>query len=226
MVVTTMLGTAVMTACSGGDDPRSSTTSFDPPGLTAGTATSPTSGPSPGTDSNTTGTDSLDSGTTGAAPSCCQVSPSPGCGNMEIQTCVCTIEPSCCQQVWSEMCVELAAQPCGDPGCDDPPSTTTQDPTASSGDPPTLTCEELAQMQNFVASRCEVGGNNHCNGMGTPTVDCDWCCEICGQPDDQSCGDLATANGWAAANCEWNDNGACGGQGTPTCDCDVCCQAG
>jgi hypothetical protein len=67
-----------------------------------------------------------------------------------------------------------------------------------------------------------VGGNAACGGQGTPTTDCDFCCDICSE--GPTCGDLAQQQAWAFANCEANGNGACGGSGTPTCDCDFCCE--
>lgn len=49
-------------------------------------------------------------------PACCSVSPAPGCGSPQTESCVCTSEPACCQQVWGSSCVELAIA-CGDPYC-------------------------------------------------------------------------------------------------------------
>jgi hypothetical protein len=93
----------------------------------------------------------------------------------------------------------------------------------STGDaPPTMSCGELAQMQGFVVGACEHNGNGACGGVGTPTTDCDLCCDVC--PAGNSCGALAQASGWAAAACETPGNPACGGMGTPTCDCTVCCE--
>lgn len=220
------LAIACLVACAGGGDGPSST-AFDPTNSgnddTGPVATSNASDP------DDTGMVTGDG--TGQPPpdgSCCQVSPSAGCGNPEIETCVCTIEPSCCQSVWNQDCVDLAGTPCGDPACDGPPpttGTTGNPPGDSSGEPPPmLTCDELAAQEGWMFHRCESGGGTQCNGVGTPTTDCDFCCEYCGEPDAVSCGDLAMNNGWAAANCEWNGNGACGGSGTPTCDCNHCCE--
>lgn len=216
----------VMTmACAGGGDAPTSSTAFDPtvagPDTDPGTSTTSDDGPA---------TSMASADATGTPPpdgSCCQVAPSPGCGNPETETCVCTIDTDCCQSVWSQDCVDLAIAPCGDPACGMPPPTTGEPGESSSGDPPPmLSCDELAAQEGWMYWRCEAGGGSQCNGLGTPTTDCTFCCEFCGQAGDVSCGDLATSNGWAAANCEWNGNGACGGMGTPTCDCNLCCEVG
>ena len=170
----------------------------------------------------------LQADATGQPPddSCCDVAPTPGCGNAETQACVCTIEEGCCTQVWSQTCVDLAIE-CNDPACGEPPpATTTGMPPGDSSGEPTQTCDELAAMSGWAYHRCQ-NGDSQCHSMGTPTTDCDFCCEFCGEAGDVSCGDHATANNWppGSALCEWNGNGACGGQGyAGTCDCDFCCQ--
>jgi hypothetical protein len=210
-------------ACAGGADGPSSSSAFDPTYGNDGTG--PATGTGTGPDEGTTTMAPGD--VTGDPPggSCCAVAPTPGCGNPEIETCVCTIEPACCQGVWSQACVALAGDPCGDPECLAPGSTGEPGDGSSSDGPPTLSCDALAMQEGWMYWRCQ-DGDLQCNDMGTPTTDCDYCCGYCNAPGDVSCGDLATMNGWAQANCEWNGNGACGGQGTPTCDCNHCCQVG
>ncbi len=205
------------------------TNAFDPSASASDTETATGSGGNPGTTEITSADDTGEPG-----GSCCQVSASAGCGDPQIQTCVCTIDPSCCQEVWSQECVDLAGMTCNDPGCTEPPPMTTgmstggEESTGSTGEPPppTLECDELAAQELWANWRCEAGGGTQCNGVGTPTTDCDFCCELCGEPGDVSCGDYATMQGWGAANCEWNGNGACNGIGTPTCDCNFCCEVG
>jgi hypothetical protein len=212
--------------CAGGGEP-SSGSAFDPTpnGSETGAMTASTG---PG-DSTSAGASDV----TGQPPpdgSCCQVAPTPGCGNPETETCVCTLDPACCQQTWTQDCVAMALDPCGDPACDDPPPGTTGEPSdgssgSSSGGPPVLSCDELAMQEGWMLYRCQAG-DIQCNDMGTPTTDCDYCCEYCGEQGDVSCGGLAAMMGWGAANCEWNGNGACNGMGTPTCDCNFCCEVG
>lgn len=215
---------ACVVGCAGGGTDPGTSTAFDP--------TSPSGGSSTGSAETSAGPSgpvtmtSAGSADTGPPPtSCCEVSPSPGCGNPDVQACVCTIDTSCCMQVWGQSCVDLAGE-CGDPGCAPPDTTTGMPPGDSSGDPPMLTCAELAAMEGWMYTRCQ-NGDSQCNSMGTPTTDCEFCCEYCGDAGDVSCGDHATDQGWppGSAMCEWNGNGACGGMGyTGTCDCDFCCQ--
>lgn len=219
---------AALSACAGGGEGPVSTSAFDPtqPGSDSGTASST------GTDPDGNGMTSLPppgdvTGDSSSDSSCCEVSPTPGCGNEETEMCVCTVQPSCCQSVWSQQCVDIAIAPCADPACLAPGSTGEPGDGSSSGDPPPMvSCDALAMQEGWMYWRCQ-DGDLQCNGMGTPTTDCDYCCGYCNAPGDVSCGDLATMNGWApgTALCEWNGNGACNGQGTPTCDCNHCCQA-
>ncbi|MCX4240669.1 hypothetical protein [Paraliomyxa miuraensis] len=222
---------AVVLACAGGGSPGGSQGSaFDP---THGDGTETDDPPATSTTTSDDGVSSVASAEgTGTAPpdaSCCQVAPTPGCGNPQTESCVCAIQTSCCQSVWNQDCVDLAMT-CNDPAC--PGGPTTGDPTGEPGDssgdppPPMLTCDQLAAQEGWMYWRCQSGGGSQCNGMGTPTTDCTFCCEFCGQAGDVSCGDYANGQGWGAANCEWNGNGACGGMGTPTCDCNFCCQVG
>lgn len=219
-----VLAGCALSACAGGGAGPSTTSAFDPNGGSeTGTGTTSTTGPE--TDAGMTTLPPADS--TGDPPgaSCCQVAPTPGCGNQEIEMCVCTLEPACCQEVWRQDCVDLAIDPCGDPACAMPGSTSEPGESSSSGGPVAISCEELAAQEGWMYFRCQAG-DVQCNDMGTPTTDCDYCCGYCNDAGDVSCGDLATMNGWApgTALCEWNGNGACGGSGTPTCDCDFCCQ--
>lgn len=220
-----VLACVTVVACAGGGDGPSSSSAFDPSpnGTETGSATTST-----GTGDGMTGQGTADGTADPPGGSCCEVAATPGCGNEEIESCVCTLEPACCQSTWSEGCVGLAIDPCGDPACNVPPGSTSEPgDSSSSGDPPPLlSCDALAMQEGWMFSRCQ-NGDLQCNGMGTPTTDCDFCCGYCNAPSDVSCGDLATMNGWApgSALCEWNGNGACGGSGTPTCDCNFCCQA-
>jgi hypothetical protein len=94
-------------------------------------------------------------------------------------------------------------------------------------------CGQLAAQNGWTNALCEWNGNGACGGQGTPTSDCDHCCDASAPPpppppppSKPSCGQLAAQNGWTDALCEWNGNGACGGQGPATSDCDHCCEAG
>jgi hypothetical protein len=217
-----VLASVAAWACAAGGDGPVSTGAFTSDPTTGSSSTGPASTSEPEASSTSPAE------VTGDPPpgaSCCQVAPTPGCGDEDVEACVCTLEPMCCQSVWSQDCVDLAIMPCNDPTCG-APSDTTGGPGdgSSSGGPPTLSCDALAMQEGWMYWRCQADGGIQCNGMGTPTTDCDFCCGYCNEPGDVSCGDLATMNGWGAANCEWNGNGACGGSGTPTCDCSFCCQ--
>ena len=54
---------------------------------------------------------------------CCDNNPGPGCGNEELETCVCMTNPGCCGMNWGPGCVEAAQVECGyscyDPGTED-----------------------------------------------------------------------------------------------------------
>lgn len=220
-----LLMSAALAACAGGGDGPSSSGVFEPTrgGNETGSATSSDTDPGDGTSSTPPGDGS---GSPFPDASCCQVAPSPGCGNATTQACVCDLRPECCQTVWNQDCVDLASSPCADPLCPAPGSTGEPgDDTGSSGGPPTQSCEQLAAQEGWTYYRCQ-SGDSQCNDMGTPTTDCDFCCGYCNERGAVSCGDLAEQNGWALANCEWNGNGACNGQGTPTCDCNFCCEVG
>lgn len=210
-------------ACAGGGEGPSSSSAFDPTQAGNDSGTTSSTGPDPDDGMTTPPPPGEATGDPPPGSSCCEVSPTPGCSDAAVEMCVCTIQPSCCQSVWSQQCVDIAIAPCEDPACGAPGSTGEPGDGSSSGGPPTLSCDQLAAQEGWTYFRCQ-DGDLQCNGMGTPTTDCDYCCGYCNEPGDVSCGDLATSNGWAAANCEWNGNGACGGQGTPTCDCNFCCE--
>lgn len=212
---------AVALGCAAGGDGPASSSAFDPVGSGNDTSTATTAATTEATTMPVTGD------ATGNPPggSCCEAAATAGCADAKIETCVCTIEPACCQSAWSSECVDLAVTPCGAATCVPPPGTTGEPGDSSSSDgAPTLSCDQLAAQEGWMYHRCQSNGDSQCNGAGTPTTDCDYCCEYCGAPGAVSCGDLATMNGWGPANCEWNGNGACGGVGTPTCDCNFCCE--
>jgi murein DD-endopeptidase MepM/ murein hydrolase activator NlpD len=43
-----------------------------------------------------------------------------------------------------------------------------------------ISCGDLAQQNGWAQAACEWNGNNACNGQGTPTYDCDYCCQVGG----------------------------------------------
>jgi hypothetical protein len=207
-------------ACAGGGDGPSSSSAFDPTYANDATGSATSTGADDGASTIASTMASADVvGDPGG--SCCEVAATAGCNNTDTEACVCTIDPACCQDAWSQACVTLARDSCGDPACMAPGDT--GDGSSSDDSPPTLACDALAMQEGWMYWRCQ-SGDSQCNDMGTPTTDCDFCCGYCNAPSDVSCGGLAAMNGWAQANCEWNGNGACGGQGSPTCDCDRCCQ--
>lgn len=221
-----VLAGCALSACAGGAAGPSTTSAFDPnAGSDTGTGTTTGTGTGSDPDAGMTTLPSPDStGDPTPDASCCQVAATPGCGNQEIEMCVCTLEPTCCQDVWRQDCVDLAIDPCADPACAMPGSTSEPgESSSSSGGPVAISCEELAAQEGWMYFRCQ-NGDIQCGNMGTPTTDCDYCCGYCNDAGDVSCGGLADMNGWGMASCEWNGNGACGGSGTPTCDCDFCCE--
>jgi hypothetical protein len=54
---------------------------------------------------DTAGSDSS-AGSTGAT--CCEAMMGPGCGEPELEACVCDADPFCCEQQWDEACVDIA----------------------------------------------------------------------------------------------------------------------
>jgi len=48
--------------------------------------------------------------------------------------------------------------------------------SAGSGGASSLSCGELAGQMGWTTASCEWNGNGACNGQGTPTYDCDFCC--------------------------------------------------
>lgn len=44
---------------------------------------------------------------------CCLVRPDPGCEDLALQTCVCTLDSFCCTDQWDAVCVDLAVGSCG-----------------------------------------------------------------------------------------------------------------
>lgn len=54
---------------------------------------------------DTSGSDSS-AGTTGAT--CCEAMLGPGCGEPELEACVCEADPFCCEEQWDETCVDIA----------------------------------------------------------------------------------------------------------------------
>jgi hypothetical protein len=53
-------------------------------------------------------------------------------------------------------------------------------PTGSGGATQGPSCGELAQQSGWASASCEWNGNGACGGRGTPTYDCDFCCEAGG----------------------------------------------
>jgi hypothetical protein len=55
-----------------------------------------------------------DAGPAASAPknhgSCCAVSALPGCGDPDLQACVCALQPECCKTAWSQACTFVVAQ--------------------------------------------------------------------------------------------------------------------
>ncbi len=53
-------------------------------------------------------------GSGGAVSACCQGSASPGCGDPEVQECVCALDPFCCTGSWDSICAqEIESFGCG-----------------------------------------------------------------------------------------------------------------
>lgn len=72
-----------------------------------------------GTTGDTTGTTTEDT----AGATCCAASDVPGCGDVEIESCVCEKHPACCTDAWSQACVAAVdIDACSDCGGPPPPS--------------------------------------------------------------------------------------------------------
>ncbi len=46
---------------------------------------------------------------------CCVPADTPGCGDADLEACVCGQDGFCCETAWDDLCVNQAADPCG--GC-------------------------------------------------------------------------------------------------------------
>jgi hypothetical protein len=49
-------------------------------------------------------------------------------------------------------------------------------------------CGELAQENGWAQAACEWNGNDACGGLGTPTYDCEFCCEVGGSGGSSGAG--------------------------------------
>jgi hypothetical protein len=56
---------------------------------------------------------SSDAGSGGNPGDCCVSNPTPGCGDPEVESCVCLLDPFCCEIEWDGICVGEALDPCG-----------------------------------------------------------------------------------------------------------------
>ena len=56
------------------------------------------------------------SGTLSGMGSCCDAHDTPGCGDAELQVCVCEKLPSCCTEAWTAACTFLVTQKHCQPG--------------------------------------------------------------------------------------------------------------
>ena len=65
----------------------------------------------------------------------------------------------------------------GDPPAPDPMPDPMPDPS-DDGSMMGPSCGELAQQGGWQDALCEWNGNGACGGQGTPTWDCDFCCEV------------------------------------------------
>jgi hypothetical protein len=54
----------------------------------------------------------VDAGSTplSGSGSCCSAHDTPGCGNADLQVCVCEKLPECCTKAWTDACVFIVAQ--------------------------------------------------------------------------------------------------------------------
>lgn len=140
------------------------------------------------------------------AADCCVTSDEPGCPDAAVEACVCDLRPTCCNTSWNLQCTGMAIIAC-DLQCDDGQGTTgagegsestagdgpgpgdgamtshdSGDPMRpgdeSSGGAEGPSCGDLAEANGWRLAACEWNGNAACGGQGTPTWDCDYCCEV------------------------------------------------
>lgn len=182
-------------------------TTTDPTGDTGtGTGTGTTTGTSdPGTGtSTTTGTSSgstsssgsgSESGTDTGGADCCVASDAPGCGDMQVATCVCADEPVCCVDAWSPGCVaKVDLLACGDCGGPPPKGECCEEGVVPGCSDPLVelcVCEQMPECCSDVwtpacAAAVESLG---CGGCG-PGFEA--CCEVqvtpgCPSPEIQAC---------------------------------------
>jgi hypothetical protein len=145
-----------------------------------------------------------DDGFTGT---CCTASTSPGCGDAEIEACVCALDPLCCSQDWDALCVDLLV----DSGCG--------------------TCE------GGVQTCCEAMDGPGCAADAeVEACVCDAAPECCSEAWTQTCGQLVSVLGCAVCGpsepepqecCHHGAGGGCSEVEVESCVCAVdpyCCQ--
>jgi len=142
------------------------------------------------------------------AGDCCESNGTPGCDDIDIQDCVCELDPYCCEVNWDGICAGEAEADCGadcggiDPICGDGECNGAE------------TCEDCPQDCGFCA-----GEGSCCISNGTPGCD-DLEVQECVCAADPFCCNT-TWDGLCAAGAD--DCGSCGGDccasnGTPGCD--------
>ncbi|HEX7480386.1 MAG TPA: hypothetical protein VF331_21475 [Polyangiales bacterium] len=63
-----------------------------------------------GTSASADGGGAADAAVLHGTGSCCAVQTTPGCGNADLEVCVCEKDPTCCSKSWAQQCVFLVQQ--------------------------------------------------------------------------------------------------------------------
>ncbi len=173
---------------------------------------------------------------------CCEAQGHPGCGDDDIRTCVCEVNPSCCESLWNDDCVALVnksecgtcdSETCGDFNCDE--GETCESCPIDCGE--CIVCGDDKCDESESCSTCPgdcgecpppVCGDNLCEGdetCETCVEDCGTCPSVCGDGTcqlDESCETCSDDCGECAAGC---GDGVCTVEETcESCalDCGVC----
>jgi hypothetical protein len=140
---------------------------------------------------------------------CCEAQGHPGCGDEDVRTCVCDLEPSCCQSLWTENCVSLIsknecgvceATTCGDLTCDE---------------------EETCDSCPTDCGPCVMCGDETCDASES----CSSCPDDCGECPPAVCGDDVCEDGEETCDECPEDCGVCPSVcGDGTCQLDESCE--
>jgi hypothetical protein len=164
-----------------------------------------------------------DDTTGGSGDDCCAAHAGPGCGDAEIEACVCEEDQVCCTFDWDAACVNTARMRCGACGGGGLTTETTTDSTTTD-DGSTSEMTSTTTDPTAVTTDPTGGGAACCEATKTPGCPSDPQLEACVCQLDPFCCDDSWDNicvGQATADCSAQcvfGTGCCEPHPTPGCD--------